>query len=290
MNEILRSYLKELSLPGRIEILKILSEKPMNVASIHKELESIGIRMPLSTVSRCMNSLAERKIVRRKDDGHYYLTGLGYLIVDKATILDDILSLKELLWDADEFSKILPPELKMGLTNLKKVEIEPDFLAAVAKGIKVNLNTMKWAKVIDRNVSYDLFEITIRNILRGVNYKVLSSSDTISRRLEITAKIIRDLNLSDEEIEIIKKNAEVRVLDLPFQVYISDGKIAFLQIINGKSEPPIFISENKDFIRWTEKLFDYFWESAELIDFPSALDDSLSKITCSSSESVRDIQ
>ncbi len=277
MNETLRSYLKELSLPGRIEILKLLGEKPMNVASIHNELESAGIHMPLSTVSRCMNSLAEYKIVK-KDNGHYYLTGLGYLIVDMALTLDDILSLKECLQDADEFSKILPLELKIGLINLKKVEIEPDFLAAVAKGIKVNLNTKKWAKVIDRNVSYDLFEITIRNMLKGVHYRIISSSDSLQKRIEVSAKIIKDLNLSDEEIEILKRNGVIKVLDLPFQVFISDGKVAFLLIHTGQPEPLIFISDDIEFIKWSEKLFDYFWELAEPIDFPSALDEALKKI------------
>ena len=115
-------------------------------------------------------------------------------------------------------------------------------------------------------------------MLKGVHYRIISSSDSLQKRIEVSAKIIKDLNLSDEEIEILKRNGVIKVLDLPFQVFISDGKVAFLLIHTGQPEPLIFISDDIEFIKWSEKLFDYFWELAEPIDFPSALDEALKKI------------
>jgi len=274
MNDIVQTYLKELSLPNRLEILRLLREKPRNIANIQRELESKGRCIPVSTVSRCINTLANNKVVKKNGDGSFSLSGLGYLIVDFLSFFNELSPIYGHLWDADEFMKILPRELKVGLTNLKNAEIEPDPYAAVIKAVEVIKRSKTHGKYIDRIISYEVYQVMLRKNLEGVSEKVISSSDTLERRIETFLKVIEDENLCEEELELVKSKVEIRVLDLPFQLGVIDGKYVFFQILKEKSEAPVFLSTDKEFVIWAERVFDYFWNIAEPFDVASVIDNT----------------
>ncbi len=272
MNDMVQAYLKELSLPNRLEILKLLREKPQNIAGIQRELESNGRCVPVSTVSRCVNILANNKVVKKSEDGIFSLTGLGYLIVDFISFFNEISPLYEYLWDADDFLRVLPREFKIGLPKLKRAEVEPDPYAAIIKGVEVIKRAKNYGKYIDRIISYEIYQVMLKKNLEGVSEKVISSRDTLKRRIETFLKVIEDENLSKEEVELVKSKVEIRVLDLPFQLGVIDGKYVFFQLLKEKSEVPVFLSNDGELVMWAERLFDYFWNIAEPFDIASVID------------------
>ncbi|RLI85700.1 MAG: hypothetical protein DRO98_06565 [Archaeoglobales archaeon] len=262
MEKRIQTILKKLSLQGRVEILESLAEGPMTPS----ELGKIN-NMPLSTVSRCLKVLSDCCLVK-KTGNKYELTGIGYLAADYFSNVEQILSLWEYICDAGEFVKILPMELKPGLAYLCSAKIEPDPYAAVLRAMEDIKKAKNYGKYIDRIVSYEIFWIMAeKNLKKGVNDYVISPPSVANRKLEVCIQVFRDMNLTTEDLERIKGSTQIKLLDLPFQLGIIDGKVLYLQIFQGKkTETPFFISRDRKCVEWGERLFDYFWELAEPLD------------------------
>jgi predicted transcriptional regulator len=222
-----------------------------------------------STISRCLKSLSNCRLVK-KNGGKYELTGIGYLVADYFSNIEQILSLWELLHDSGEFMRVLPIELKPGLAYLCNAEVEPDPYAAVMKAVEDLKKAKKYGKYIDRIVSYEVFQIMWLKELEGVRDYVIipNNEDIIRRKSEVAAQSLKDLGLSSDELEYIIHNfGEVRLMDTPFQLGIIDGEVVYLQMFQReKTETPVFISRDKKCVEWGEKVFDYFWELAEPFD------------------------
>jgi predicted transcriptional regulator len=224
--------------------------------------------MSISGLARCLNALMNLNLVGRTNDGRYYVTGLGILIFDIITKVDDIFTYWHELVDATEFMQILPTDLKLGLANLKKAEVEWDQYRIIQKAFDAAANARRWGKYIDRIVDYDIFRIMLRNNLKGVSEKVISSTDTLEKRVETFIQVIIDEGLTRDEIEYVKTKVELRVLDLPFQLGVIDGEIALFQILRLEKISPAYISRDKDFIDWANRVFDYFWNIAKPVRIP----------------------
>ena len=268
MNQNLRSILKELGLPNRFEIIRILSCQQANLSQIYNHVMNTGTKMSMSGVSRCVNSLVNLDLVDKTDDGRYDITGLGLLILDVISKLDKIFIYKEDLVDAIEFMKVIPAEFKLGLANLTKAEVERDIYVAIKRAIDEISRAKMWCKCVCRIMECEIFRMLVRNYLRGVRDKMISSTDTLSDRLELLIKAIRLEGLSKDEIDAIRDKIEIRVLDLPFQLGIIDGRIAFFQILKPYKNTPAYISTDRDFVNWANSLFDYFWEMAKPVKIP----------------------
>ncbi len=270
MDTNLKSIFRELGLPGRFEILQQLSCQPAFLSHLYKATD-----MSVSGVSRVVNTLSNLELVDKLDGGGYCITGIGRLILDVIKELDKIFMYKDELVDAHEFMEIVPPELKLGLANLTKAEVEHDIYVAIKRAIDEISRAKSWCKYICRVMECNIFRMLVRNYLRGVRDKMISSTDTLNDRIELIIQAVKAESLSEEEINKIKDKIEIRVLDLPFQLGIVDGKIAFFQILKPDRVSPAFISTDKEFVDWTNRLFDYFWNIAKpvRIPFEKALED-----------------
>jgi len=224
--------------------------------------------MSLSGLARCLNTLIGLDLVEKFGDGCYAVTGLGLLMLDIILKLDQILKYKDELVDAIELMETLPAELKIGLANLSKAEVEYDIYIAVRKAVEEVSRAKNWGKYVCRIIECGVFKMLIRNYLRGVKDKIISSTDTLNDRIELMIQTIKDEGLTEEEINKIKDNIEIRVLDLPFQLGIIDGRIAFFQILKPNRVSPAFISTDKEFVNWANRLFDYFWNIAKPVRIP----------------------
>ncbi|RLI76209.1 hypothetical protein DRO97_01410 [Archaeoglobales archaeon] len=251
----------ELTIPIRIEILNVLRDKTLNLSSIYGELNNRKLNAPLSTISRHVKTLHELGLIR-KSEGKYAISGTGMFLLDLIVQLNDIS-----VWDeiniSSEFVALLPNELKLGLSTLKNAEIERDVYSAIFKAFEAVENAKSWGKYIDRIIHYDIYKTMLLKNLEGVSEKVISSRDTLKRRVGTFLKALIDLNLSKNELEIIKSKCEWRVMDLPVQLGVIDGEVAFFQILKKNRESPIYISRDKKCIKWVTDLFDFFWEKAE---------------------------
>ncbi len=268
MNKNLRNILKELGLSNRIEILRFLSCHPANLVQIQRHLASVGCKMSVGGLARCLNALIGLDLVEKFGDGCYSVTGLGLLMLDIILKLDKIFKYKDELVDALELMEALPSELKIGLANLSKAKVEHDIYIAVKKAIEEVSRAEKWGKYVCRIMECNVFKMLIRNYLRGVKDKMISSSDTLNDRIEMIIQSIKSEGLSEDEINKIKDNLEIRVLDLPFQLGIIDGRIAFFQILKPERTSPAFISTDKEFVDWANRMFDYFWNIAKPVRIP----------------------
>ncbi len=224
--------------------------------------------MSISGVSRCINSLVNLDLVDKTDEGGYGITGLGLLMLDIISKLNKIFTYKDDLVDAVEFMETVPAEFKLGLANLTKAEVESDIYIATKRVIDEISKARMWCKYVCRFVECGIFRMLIRNYLRGVRDKMISSTDTLNDRLELLIKAIRLEGLSKDEIDAIKDKIEIRVLDLPFQLGIIDGRIAFFQILKPYKNTPTYISTDRDFVDWANKLFDHFWDIAKPVRIP----------------------
>ncbi len=264
----LGEIIKELGRPCRIEVLEVLCCQPANLTKIHESLRKRGCNISISGLVRCLNKLVKLRIVEKIDDGCYCITGLGALIYDVLFRMDDLMNWKEIIEDALELMAILPTELKLGLSNLGKAETVWDQYAIVKMAFEAAINARRWGKYIDRLVDYEVFRLMIRNNLKGVDEKVISSTDTLQSRIETFIKALKDEGLDRDEIEYVKRKVEVRVLDLPFQLGVIDGEIALFQILKGDKIPPAFVSKDRDFVKWAEMIFDHFWKIAKPVRIP----------------------
>jgi predicted transcriptional regulator len=224
--------------------------------------------MSISGLARSLNTLMNLNLVGKTNDGRYYVTGLGILIFDIVTKIDDIFKYWYELVDATELMQIFPVDLKLGLANLKNADIEWDQYRIIQKAFDAAANAKMWGKYIDRIVDYDIFRIMLRNNLKGVSEKVISSTDTLKKRVETFIQVIIDEGLTRDEIEYVKTKVELKVLDLPFQLGVIDGEIALFQIVRHGKISPAFISRDGDFIDWANRVFDYFWKIAKPVRIP----------------------
>ena len=261
MDKRIQAMMKELSLQGRVEILKSLIEGPMTPSELGKVND-----MPVSTISRCLKALTDCCLVK-KSGNRYELTGIGYLAADYFSNVEQIFSLWEYLCDAGEFMKLLPMELKPGLAYLCTAEVEPDPYAAVLKAVEDIKKAKRYGKYIDRIVSYEIFWVMVGRNLEGVKDYVISPPDVIDRKVETHLQVLRGMNLTTKELERVSGSVHVKLFDLPFQLGVIDGKVLYLQIFQGeRTETPFFISRDKKCVEWWERIFDYFWERAEPFD------------------------
>ncbi len=267
MNESLRRIIKELGLPNRTEILRFLSCNPANLSRIWDHVSRCGCNFSVSGLSKCLTTLTNLELVEKFSDG-YAITGLGLLFLDVILRLDRIMKFKDELVDAVELMEIFPLELKLGLANLDRAEVEKDIYTAIRRAVNEIAKAEKWGKYVCRVSKCDACRILVRNYLRGVKDRMITSTDTLKDRIDSLLKAIKEENLTKEEIDIVLSNVEIRVLDLPFQLGVVDGRIAFFQILKADKATPAFISTDREFVEWAERVFDHFWRMAKIVRIP----------------------
>ncbi|RLI80066.1 hypothetical protein DRP05_01790 [Archaeoglobales archaeon] len=270
-----REIIHELTVPPRIEILEVLRNKYLNLSLIYNELKNKELDVSLSTLSRHVRTLHKLGLIK-KVGRKYTMSGTGMLLYDLIHQLDDIC-----LWDeiceSAEFISSIPNELRLGLSKLKSAEIERDIYTAVFKVFKAAENAKSWGKYIDRIIHLDIFKVMIQKNLDGVTKKVISSRDTVDRKVSMILSVIEDLKLDEDEMEVVKSKCEIRILDLPIQLGVVDGGIAFFQILKVyRCVPayvaPVYISTDEECVKWANNLFEHFWQKAERFDLAKHID------------------
>ncbi len=260
MNEKLRNILKELGLSNRIDVLRFLSCKPLNLVQIHRHFRENGCNISMSGLSRCLNALLGLDLVEKFSDGCYGITGLGLLFLDVVLRLERIVTIEELV-DAIELMSVLPAELKIGLANLSKARAEHDVYSAMKEVLAALSNADSYGKYICRAMDCDTVKNVVENCIRGVQFRIIYSREIVDDRIET----IRGL----ADLKKIEKNLKIKVLDLPLQLGVIDGRFGFFQILKSDKATPVFLSNDRDFIEWVEMVFDHFWKIAKPVKLDS---------------------
>ncbi len=261
----MKEYLiRELGNQGRIEILRKLKEEPCGVADI---AETDGISF--STASRIMSKLENLDIVERFN-GRYRLTGFGVAVEKILFSLECVYEYRNDILDLSEFITLLPPGFVAGFHNLKKAEVM-DIERALEIGVREIMNARTYGLYVDKVISYDIYRLMAEKNLEGVSERVISNHETLFGRRSMFKKVLMDMDLCREEYEIIKSKVEIRILDTPIQLGVIDGNLAVLQL-NDRTDR-IYVSRDRDFVRWCEYLFWYLWEKAENAEWGKIIDE-----------------
>ncbi len=255
MNEKLREVLKVLGLSNRIDILRFLSCKPLNLVQLHKHLKESGCNLSMSGLSRCLNSLLSLDLVEKFSDGSYGITGLGLLFLDVMLRLEAIVTIDEIV-DAIELMSVLPAEFKLGLANLSKAREEHDVYSAMKDVMIAISNAERYGKYICRTMDCDTVKSIVENCMKGLKCEIIYSKEIVDDKIKTIKSIVTDLKK-------IEDNLIIRVLDLPLQLGVVDGKFAFFHILKSDKATPVFLSDDRDFVEWVEMVFDHFWKVAK---------------------------
>ncbi len=265
----MKEYLmRELGNQGRIEILRRLREKPCGVGDI-TEINGISF----STASRVMSKLESLDIAERSD-GKYRLTGFGVAVEKILSSLECVYEYRNDILELSEFISLLPSGFVAGFHNLKKATVM-DVETALGIGVEAVAKAKNYGLYVDKVISYNVYRLMAEKNLQGVSERVISNYETLFGRKSTFRKVLMDMDLCREEYEIIKNKAEIRVLDTPIQLGVIDGKLGILQL-NDRTDR-IYVSEDRDFIRWCEYLFWYLWERAESVELGKIVEEVMAE-------------
>ncbi len=256
--------IRELGNQGRIEILRKLKNKDCSIADI-TEIDGVS----LSTASRILSKLEGLDIVE-KSNGKYRLTGFGVAVEKILTSLECVYEYRDDILELSEFISVLPSGFVAGFHNLKRATVM-DVESALRIGIDAVANARDYGLYVDKVISYDVYRLMAEKNLEGVSERVISNHETLFGRRSMFKKVLMDMDLCKEEYEIIKNKVEIRILDTPIQLGVIDGRLAVLQL-NDRTDR-IYVSSDRDFIRWCEYLFWYLWERAENAEWGKIVDE-----------------
>lgn len=259
---------REIFRENRLLLLSKLSEGKMSFSEIVK----VNGWAP-STVSRTLSQLENEGLVRR-DDGEYSITGTGKAILKLYESLSAIYEFREDLNSIPEFVDILPQGFLAEIRSLRYAEVM-DLDTAFEIGAGRIASAKHFGLYIDKVISYDIYKLMVQKNLEGVSEKVISTHDTLFGRGSTFRQVLRDMNLSKEEYELIKSKVEVRVFDTPIQLGIIDGEFALLQL-NDRTDR-FYVSEDRRFVKWCSYLFWHLWDMAEDARFDKIVEEVMAE-------------
>jgi len=268
----LEEMLRVAGLENRLFILKKLSEKPMSVAEVRSCLRGEGISKPYVTVSRYLNKLKEKGFVVERDR-KFHLTAKARLFMSH--IADIEMEFRKLA-DFDEYlsnpMEYLPESLIRDIHVLGHAEVIRDPYDVMIKTIE-ELNTAEdYILIVNSRIDSRRFvNLSFRKFLCGLKARVVVDGAMVKRKVEMYREATRHLELSQEEIGIVKSNLDVRACsDVHVNIMVVDGKKAGITLpdtANRDFLPPSFYSSESDFVGWMERIFEWHWSRAEPIDW-----------------------
>jgi|Deesub1362A_J573_1020465.scaffolds.fasta_scaffold00893_6 predicted transcriptional regulator len=262
MKKDIKDVIKDATLPNRLVIVKLLKDDVNRISELKRRLKERE-QMPVSTVYRSVNSLAKAGLVTRDGD-KVSLTSAGLLLADAVECLDSLINF-DYINTAIDFLLSIPSDLRFGLKYLTECDVVDlttmgnftlEFIRSIRKG----------GLYIDRVVDKEIYKLMIQKRMNGVFERVISSEDTLYPRIETEIQALKELGLSKEEINKVWQNVDLRVMDLPIQMGIIDGKYGAIMLMKGDTFTPFFVSEKRDMVRWLENIFNYYWEVADTVD------------------------
>ena len=233
----------ELSHPGRLEALRILSQKPHRLTDISKALN-----LTTAEISRHLGRLSKARLITKHGDGRYSLTPFGGIILQE---LDNLrfVTKHNRYFSTHDFS-VIPEDLRWlnAISNCELVEGTLEIMSIVEDLTK---NAKKHVRIISDQPMRSIVSKTVQKAKKGVDFKIIYPEDV---------KVPNDYRLKNGT------PIEVRLMDEVRFSMKSNEKIAGIVLpdLDGKIDYEFALVRNKpQFVRWSELLFDYFWQRAE---------------------------
>ena len=233
----------ELSHPGRLKALQILSEKPHRLTDMSQSL-----KLTSAEVSRHLGRLTQANLITKNGEGKYVLTPFGGMI------LFELSKLRFLTQHSKYFSTHL----------LSVIPDELQWLNAMSKSnmIKGTLELMSLIEDLTNSAKSYVFLISDQP-MRSVRDANIQKA---KKHIEFRMIYPRNSEIPTEYLGKRKLPIEVRVLDkvpLSLKLNESRGGLA-LPDLGGKVDYSFaLVGEDPHFLRWLGLLFEHFWENAD---------------------------
>ncbi len=233
----------ELSHSGRLKALNILNKTPHRLTDISKALG-----LTSAEVSRHLGRLSKAHLIIKDADGRYKTTSFG------AVILNELSNLKFLTKHNQYFLNhditVIPDELRW-LAALSKCELVEGTLEIMSMVEDLSKNAKSYVRIMSNQMMRTMVDLNLQIAKKGVKFRLIYPKDVEipdnyrpKKRISLEIKRLPEVQLS------MKLNEQIAGIVLPNL----DGKIDYEFALMGK-EP--------QFLRWSEILFDYFWQKAE---------------------------
>jgi predicted transcriptional regulator len=233
----------ELSHPGRLEALRLLSQKPHRLTDISKALD-----LTSAEISRHLGRLSKAQLIMKDGNGRYSITPYGGIILRELTNMRFVTKYNQ-YFSTHDFT-IIPEEL-CWLNAISTCELVEGTLEIMSMVEDLTKNAKKYVHIISDQPMRSMVSNNIQKAKKGVNIKIIYPKDADlpkeyrkKRGTTIEVRVIDDVRFS------MKSNENLAGLVLPNL----DGKIDYEFAL---------IQDSPQFIRWSELLFDYFWQKAD---------------------------
>lgn len=233
----------ELSHPGRLEALRILSKKPHRLTDISKALD-----LTSAEISRHLGRLTKAQLIIKDGDGRYSLTPFGGIILQELSSLRFVTK-NNLYFSTHDFSAV-PEELGL-LSAISTCELVQGTLEIMSMVEDLTKNAKKRIHIISDQPMRSMVSNNVQKARKGVQIKIIYQ---------------KDMDIPEEYRPKKGKSIEVRLIDEVRFSMKSNEKVGGLVLpdLNGKIDYDFaLMRDDPQFVRWLEFLFDYFWQKAE---------------------------
>jgi predicted transcriptional regulator len=235
----------ELSHPVRLETLRILNREPQRLTDISKVLD-----LTSAEISRHLGRLSKAQLITKNGEGRYSLTSFGDVILSEISSFN-FLTVHQQYFSTHDMS-VIPDELRW-LNSISKCEFVEGTLEIMSLVGDLSKNAKKYIRVISDQPMRAMVEANLQIAKTGVDIKLIyphgaDIPDEYQKKkgMPIDIKLIEDVRLS---LKLNEKNAGVALPDLSGKV---DYKCAMM-------------SEDPRFLRWSNLLFEYYWEKGRSV-------------------------
>lgn len=233
----------ELSHPGRLEALRILSKSPHRLTDISKALG-----LTSAEISRHLGRLSKAQLILKDGEGRYSATPFGDIVLQELSNLTFVTKHNQ-YFSTHDFS-VIPEELRW-LNAVSKSEIAEGTLEIMSMIEDLTRNANKFVHLISDQPMRAMIDINVQRAKKGVDFRFIYPKGVeVPKVYRVKKGTPIEVRLIDEVCFSMKLNEKTAGLALPDL----EGKIDYEFGL---------VWREPQFLRWCELLFDYFWQKAE---------------------------
>jgi|Deesub1362B_J571_1020462.scaffolds.fasta_scaffold02666_2 predicted transcriptional regulator len=268
----LENILREAGLENRMEILRMLRDKPATVSEVKLSLRKMGVSKPYITVSRYLENLKREGLLSERD-GKFYLSIAGRLLLSYLDEIEEKLDVIGRFWEHLRHPiDYLPEEFIRRIDVLQHARVLTDQYSIILETLKgLQMAEEEVLVIAGTTVSSEYVLAGFKRSLEGIREKIINDASIVEQDKVVYLEAVRKLKLNDKDVRKIKKNRKVRKYDnLVLRIMVVDDRMAGISLPEaGRSDMivPSFQSENKEFIAWVKDIFQWYWERATPVEW-----------------------
>jgi predicted transcriptional regulator len=256
-NDILEKIFLELASATRCAILLKLSNSPMRLSSIARELN-----ISIQDAHRNMMRLVNAGIVVKNPDSKFTLTEYGRLIVNELSYFRFLSSLKALM--GRYTLSHLPRRFMIRLGELTNCKIINGVSSVLEKLKMLESNAREYLNIIVAQAWYDEGNIILDLVEKGVDIRIILTGRTLFPKEIFESDIVKRIHYHDK-----KGNIKSRFIDhTAVALYISETQAGIIPLTHDMNFDMnvLFISNDESFHTFCSDIFNYYWHRSSILD------------------------